>query len=379
MKPWVVVAGDFTPLGGMDVANLALARHRARRGDQVHVVAHRVWSDLEQLPGIVVHHVWRPLGRHLLGSPLLARKGQRVWNSLRDSGARAVVNGGNCPLADVNWVHYLHAAFAPKAAGSPSRRAKQAFTHERDVAAERRALCGARVVICNSERTRRDVVERHGLDESCVHVVYYGSDTHRLALVDAAARRAAREKLGWPLDRPVVGFVGALGDRRKAFDTVFEAWISLCRTRDWDADLAVVGSGAELPRWRERASSSGFGDRIRFLGFRDDVPFILSALDGFVHPARYEAYGLSVHEAVCRGIPAIVSASSGVAERYPADLHQLLIANPDNPGELAERLRYWRSNHGWLAEVVRPLSDALRSHTWDAMASEIVRKVEQAA
>jgi hypothetical protein len=41
MKPWLVVAGDFTPLGGMDVANLALARHLARRGDEVHVVAHQ--------------------------------------------------------------------------------------------------------------------------------------------------------------------------------------------------------------------------------------------------------------------------------------------------------------------------------------------------
>ena len=39
-----------------------------------------------------------------------------------------------------------------------------------------------------------------------------------------------------------------------------------------------------------------------------------------MHPARYEAYGLAVHEALCRGLPALVSASAGVAERYPADL-----------------------------------------------------------
>jgi glycosyltransferase involved in cell wall biosynthesis len=377
VKPWLVVAGDFSPLGGMDVANLALARHLARRGDEVHVVAHRVWKDLEQLPGVVVHHAWRPLGRHLLGSPLLARKGQRVWNSLRSRGARAVVNGGNCALADANWVHYLHAAFAPIGGSSPARRAKQAFTHERDLAAERRALRGARVVICNSERTRRHVVEWHGLDDTRVHVVYYGTDAERLTPVDASVRRAARETLGWPQDRPIVGFVGALGDRRKAFDTVFAAWTALCRRRDWDADLAVVGSGAELPQWRERAA--GLGDRVRFLGFRDDVPFILAALDGFVHPARYEAYGLSVHEAVCRGIPAIVSSSSGVAERYPTALQELLVANPDDPGELAERLRYWRGNQNRLAEAVLPLSAVFRSRTWDVMASEMVHTVEQAA
>ena len=73
MRPWLLVAGDFTPLGGMDVANLALARHLARRGEELHVVAHRVWADLLDLPGVNVHRVWRPFGRHLLGGPLLAR------------------------------------------------------------------------------------------------------------------------------------------------------------------------------------------------------------------------------------------------------------------------------------------------------------------
>ena len=379
MTPWLLVAGDFTPLGGMDGANLALARHLARRGDELHIVAHRVWADLEELPGVNVHHVWRPFGRHLLGSPLLSRTAQRVWRRLRTRGGRAVANGGNCSLADANWVHYLHAAFAPPPAGSRSRRAKQAFTHERDVAAERRALRGARVVICNSEGTRRQVVEQHGLDDTRVHVVYYGTDAPRLALVTETARRAARTKLGWPLDRPLVGFVGALGDRRKAFDTLFESWTALCRDRRWDAELVVAGAGAELSHWRGRAAAAGLGDRVRFLGFCTDVPEILSALDGLVHPARYEAYGLSVHEALCRGLPAIVSACAGVAERYPADLRHCLLLNPDDAGELAERLRYWRSNLAQLRDAVLPLSSALRSRTWDAMASEIVTHVERAA
>jgi glycosyltransferase involved in cell wall biosynthesis len=379
VTPWLLIAGDFTPLGGMDVANLALARHLAGRGDELHVVAHRVWDDLARQPGVNVHHVWRPFGRHLFGSPLLAREGQRVWRTLRGRGGRAVANGGNCALADANWVHYLHTAFVPQTGVSRPRRIKQSLTHRRDVAAERRALRGARVVICNSERTRRQAIESHGLDETRVHVVYYGTDAARFAPVSGAARQAARTSLNWPLDRPLAGFVGALGDRRKAFDTLFEAWLSLCRDVRWDADLVVVGTGAELPAWRDRAAAAGVADRIRFLGFRTDVPDILSALDGLVHPARYEAYGLAVHEALCLGVPSVVSTSAGIAERYPCGLHELLIANPDNPHELAERLRYWRSNLERLREAVLPLSATLRSWTWDAMATSIVTRVEQAA
>ena len=123
---WVIVAGDLTPLGGMDGANHALARYLSAHGD-VHLVTHRAWPDLVDAPSITVHRVWRPLDRHLLGSPLLAGAGRRVWRRLQSAGARAIVNGGNCPIADVNWVHYLHAANPVVDCGSSARRAKAAF------------------------------------------------------------------------------------------------------------------------------------------------------------------------------------------------------------------------------------------------------------
>jgi glycosyltransferase involved in cell wall biosynthesis len=172
--------------------------------------------------------------------------------------------------------------------------------------------------------------------------------------------------------------VGALGDRRKAFDSVFTAWTSLCRRADWDADLLVVGSGRELSAWRARAREAGLEDRVRFTGFRRDMPTVFAAIDVLVHPARYEAYGLGVHESLCRGVPALVSAGSGVAERYPRELADLLIADADNPGELAERLRMWRGQTERYRELVRPVAESLRARTWDHMAADVAGFVEQA-
>ena len=367
---WLIVAGDLTPLGGMDAANHALARYLASR-DEIHLVTHRAWPDLAALPNVIVHRVWRPFGRHLLGSPLLAWTGRREWRRLRSSGAQAIVNGGNCRIAGVNWVHYLHAADARSTAGSLSRRAKGRLARRRDLAAERVALREARVVICNSRRTRDDVIERVGVDPSRVRVIYYGGDPIRFSQVNSEERMAARAALSQPPGRPLVGFVGALGDRRKGFDTVFSAWCELCRSPEWDADLIVVGAGAELPAWRRRAGEAGVAARIRFAGFRTDVPQILAALDVLVHPARYEAYGLSVREALCRGVPAIVSASAGVAEQYPPELAGLLIADPDDPAELRAKLLAWRHDMEHFRATVAPLSAMLRSHTWDAMAVQI--------
>jgi glycosyltransferase involved in cell wall biosynthesis len=377
MTPWLLVAGDLSPLGGMDSANHALAKYLGVRVPEVHLVTHRAWPDLAALPAITVHHAWRPFNRHLLGSPLLSRVGLRLWRELRLRGAHAIVNGGNCRIAAANWVHYLHAAYAPQINGSAASRIRAALTRRRDLEAERRALDAAEVIICNSRRTRQDVIDRLRIDGDRVRVVYYGSDAIRFSPVTDAERSQAKERLGYRPDRPLVGFIGALGDRRKAFDTVFAAWQMLCQERDWDAALLVVGSGAEQAQWRRRASASGLDDHMQFLGFRTDVPDILASLDALVHPARYEAYGLSVHEALCRGVAAFVSASAGVAEHYPATLDDLLIENPDDARELADRLMSWRRNLERVRALVAPLSSSLRARSWDTMASEIFECVQQ--
>jgi glycosyltransferase involved in cell wall biosynthesis len=372
MTSWLLIAGDFVPLGGMDRANHALARHLAAdKGNHVHLVAHQVWPDLAQSSNVTVHRVRRPLGSHLLGAPLLAAEGHR---RARGFAGRVIANGGNAPhTADVSWVHYVHAAHNPVYGGITARIRGQ-LAHGGYVAREVRAVHRARIVVCNSRRTADDV-RQMDVPAERIRVVYYGSDPAAFSLVTAAERTAARAALGWPIDRPVVLFIGALGDRRKGFDRLFDAWRQLCGDGSWDADLAVAGHGSELARWQRRARDARLGSRTRFLGFRDDVARVLAASDLLVHPARYEAYGLGVHEAICRGLPAIVSASAGVAELYPEELSDLLIRDVEDSTEIADRIHRWRWDVDAAAARVRGFSDRLRSRTWRDMSVEIERAV----
>jgi glycosyltransferase involved in cell wall biosynthesis len=209
-------------------------------------------------------------------------------------------------------------------------------------------------------------------------VVYYGSDATRFPLVTRNERAVARRAFGVPPSRRLVGFIGALGNRRKAFDTMFDAWFQLCMNPEWDADLLVVGAGSERAHWMRRATEVGLGARIRFAGFRPDMPEVIAALDVLVHPARYEAYGLAVHEALCRGVPALVTRSAGVAERYPSELADLLIADPDDSGELVDRLRRWRRHADDLQVHAASLSRTLHERTWNVMAADIARLAENA-
>jgi len=193
------------------------------------------------------------------------------------------------------------------------------------------------VVIANSDQTRTALLERLGLPAEKVHTVYYGNDPERFRPAQRRrAYRGPRGKLGWDDERPTLAFVGSLGDRRKGFDTAVRGMAAAGpRFRLGCPAWSVVGAGAALGHWRRAAA--GLDRSIEFLGSRR-CPEILRACDALVSPVRYEAYGLNVHEALCCGLPAFVTRSSGVAERYPAELTGLLIPDPDDAADLADRL-----------------------------------------
>jgi glycosyltransferase involved in cell wall biosynthesis len=373
---FVLVSGDFVKTGGMDRANYALASYLARRGQPVHLIAHRADVDLFGQGKVTLHRVPKPLNSYLLGEPLLALSGLRWAARVAAAGGRVVVNGGNCAWGDVNWVHYVHAAWSPRGTGNVLRRLKRQYSHCSSLWGERQALRRARVVVANSERTRAVLLDRLALAPERVHTVYYGTDPARFRPATTVERAAARARLGWHDERPSVAFVGALGDLRKGLDTVLDAWRILSRGGGWDARLVVVGAGPGLDRFR--AEAAGRGDSVEFLGFRRDVPDVLRGCDALVSPTRYEAYGLNVHEALCCGLPALVSLTAGVAERYPPDLVSLLLPDPEDSSDLARRLRSWRDDRGRLAPAVEALSDRLRATTWDDMAAEFLRIIEGA-
>jgi glycosyltransferase involved in cell wall biosynthesis len=363
----------------MDRANFALASYLARRGHDVHLVAYRAGSELLQRPNLTLHRVPKPLNSYLLGHLLLSLAGRRWASRIGGRGCRVVVNGGNCRWGDVNWLHYLGVLDVSRSAGGISRRVHKSLSYRLYTHEDRAALRIARVIITTCERNKRDLIEWLGMPAERVHTVFYGTDPEVFHPAGPAERAALRERFGWPEDRPLVAFVGALGDRRKGFDTLFQAWQTLCRDAGWDADLVVVGAGAELPAWKQRAAAAGIAPRIHFLGFRRDVPDLFRACDAHVMPTRYEPYSLVTQEALCCGLPALITRTAGIAERYPTELQDLLIPDPEDASDLADRLRAWRGRAAPLAAAIAPFSEHLRATTWDDMAEQFVRVVEQSS
>ena len=379
--PWVVVAGGFHDRGGMDKANAALARYLAESGTPLHLVAHDVAPEFQALPHVSVHAVPRPVSWDLIGEWLLSLEGRSVARAVRDSfpGATIVVSGGNCSWPDVNWVHSVHHAWpCVDRSAPPWFKAKNHLTKSRARRRETQALHAARLVIAHSERTRRDLIHHLGLDARQIRVVYPGSELN-WGPVNPQDRATARAWLGKSVDRPIVVFVGALGhDQNKGFDTLWSAWRALCALVEWDADLVVAGGGRGLMSWRRQVHREGLSSRVTLLGFTERIRDVLAAADLLVSPVRYEAYGLNVYEAICRGVPAMVSGRAGIAERYPPTLTEMILPDPENVRDLTTRLLSWRSDVGAWRERFAPFSAYLRRRTWSDMARDFMEVVEDA-
>jgi hypothetical protein len=373
--PWVLVSAGFHEQGGQSKANAALADHLLARGTPVHLVGHDFDGRFPARPGCTVHAVPRPLRSDFLGVLGLRRRGREVARQVSREwpGARVVVNGGCCEWGDINWVHYVHAAWRSAPPGLPLRhRLKERLAGAVFRGQERRALAAAGLVLANSEQTRRLLIDRLGLAPRKVRTLYLGGEAAwRPATVEE--RAAARAWLGQDDGRPLILFLGGLGhDERKGFDTLWNAWRDLCADPCWDADLAVAGGGAAGGRWEARIAAAGLTRRVRLLGFVDRVFDLLAAADLLVSPVRYEPYGLNVQEAVCRGVPALVSARAGVVEQFPPDLAEMVLPDPDDAADLAARLRRWRADvPGWRRRFA-PLGEALRARGWKVMAEELV-------
>ncbi len=125
-----------------------------------------------------------------------------------------------------------------------------------------------------------------------------------------AAGGPSREELGLPADAPVAIQVGVFRKEKNQI-AALEA-LAGARRKVPGAHLVFVGGGAEQERVEERARELG-GGWTHFLGFREDVPELISLADLLIQPSTADAMPMTVLEAMALGVPVVATAVGDVA------------------------------------------------------------------
>lgn len=171
---------------------------------------------------------------------------------------------------------------------------------ERALAAETRAL----VAVSPSEA--RTFVDSGVVESARVRVVPNGIDPAPWL----AARPIPRSELGLRDDRPLAAVIGLL-NVAKGQDIALDALLEPGLER---LQVIVAGNGEMEGALKERAARARIEDRVRFLGFRADVPALLAASDFLLLPSRWEGMPYVALEAMASALPVVSTPVDGARD-----------------------------------------------------------------
>jgi glycosyltransferase involved in cell wall biosynthesis len=153
-----------------------------------------------------------------------------------------------------------------------------------------------------------------GVPESRIFIMPYAVDNDRFMVAASQSdRMATRERLGLRGDDPAILYAAKFDHRKHPADLI-TAYGRL-RAEGLSAQLVMVGSGADEKELRRMVDDLRLPD-VSFPGFvnQSEIPSVYAACDVFVLPSENEPWGLAVNEAMCAGLPVVVSAEIGCAE-----------------------------------------------------------------
>jgi glycosyltransferase involved in cell wall biosynthesis len=140
-----------------------------------------------------------------------------------------------------------------------------------------------------------------------------------------------------------------------------------------EAVFVLAGEGPQRPALEAQAAKLGISERVRFLGFRRDIPELLAASDVFALPSLYEGTSLALLEAMAAGRAIVSSAIGGSDELIDDGASGLLIA-PRDADALVEALHRLLADEGLRSALGRYARErVIRDFSPTAMADRVTR------
>lgn len=212
--------------------------------------------------------------------------------------------------------------------------------HEMHIVDKVRVICGARLyamlekiacrkvdrVIAISERERRTLIKRYGVEKSKITVIQHGINITKLREL------AGKSNFVVEAERPIILFVGRL-TARKGIDQLLKSW-ALLKKRKINGTLMIIGSGyleALVKKYQHSVPNIIFLQNLA----RKDLLKVYSLADAFVLPSLFEGVPYTLLEAASFSKPLIVSNLLGIDDILG---DSALYVNPLSTTDLANKL-----------------------------------------
>ena len=188
-------------------------------------------------------------------------------------------------------------------------------------------------ILLIAEPQRQAFQQCYGTPDDRLHLLPPWIAPDRRRIEDRpAARQAARESLGVAPGTLLLLQVGS-GFKTKGVDRTLRALAALPASQREQTRLAVVGRDRSKA-YKHLSHRLGLAETVMFLGERDDVMELMAGADLLIHPARNEAAGVVLIEAMVSGLPVLCSGICGHAGHIRKAQAGLVLSEPFQQTEL---------------------------------------------
>jgi glycosyltransferase involved in cell wall biosynthesis len=232
------------------------------------------------------------------------------------------------------------------------------------------ALSTDRAIAVSAE-VRDDLVSLHVAPAEKIAVVPYGFDLDRRVRSDAATRARKRAEAGADTDAFVIGWAGRLTAIKRPLDLVRAA------AAVEGSLLVLAGDGDLRGDVAALARELGVPERVRFLGYVDDIGDWYAAFDAFLLTSLNEGTPVVAIEAQAAGVP-VVATDAGGTRTVVADGETGFVVAIGDVDALAERLRRLRDDDALHARLAANGRAAMRqAFSTDRMVDDVERLYEE--
>jgi glycosyltransferase involved in cell wall biosynthesis len=224
---------------------------------------------------------------------------------------------------------------------------------------KRRAVTEASAVICVSENTKRDLLERYALPPEKVHVIHHASQ------ISESLSHGAE-----PVpERSYFLYVGTR-HHYKNFDALLSSFAKIVAAR-YQAVLCVVGPPFD-PSEAKAIADLKLTANVEHYGYVSDehLAKLYRCSTAFVYPSLYEGFGLPLIEAMSCGT-AVIAANRASIPEVLGDTG--ILFNPDAMDELTDALFLLLDN---AAERARQVESGRRRATHFCWDTTVARTLE---
>ncbi|NJL63392.1 MAG: glycosyltransferase [Methylacidiphilales bacterium] len=191
----------------------------------------------------------------------------------------------------------------------------------------------ASLIIANSQASKAAFIEAGG-KANIVEVAYNGFDSN-LYQISADKITQIRQELGFT-DKFIIGHFSRLSPW-KGQHILIEA---LAKTPENTTVIlvgdALFGEQDYILKLHQQVAKLGLENRVKFLGFRTDIPELMSVCDLIAHTSTAaEPFGRVIVEGMLCGKPVIAAKAGGATEIVEDGINGFLVT-PNQPQELSE-------------------------------------------